>query len=36
MTCSIGLAVSQEGDTCHDIIRRADHAMYAAKSRRRA
>lgn len=36
VTCSIGLAVSQEGDTCHDIIRRADHAMYAAKSRRRS
>jgi len=35
VTCSIGLAVSQDGDTCHDILRRADHAMYAAKSRRR-
>ncbi|MGN6694015.1 MAG: diguanylate cyclase domain-containing protein [Aquihabitans sp.] len=35
VTCSIGLAVSQPGDTCHDILRRADHAMYAAKSRRR-
>jgi len=35
VTCSIGLAVSQEGDSCHDILRRADHAMYAAKSRRR-
>jgi diguanylate cyclase (GGDEF)-like protein/PAS domain S-box-containing protein len=35
VTCSIGLAVGQAGDTCHDILRRADHAMYAAKSRRR-
>ena len=36
VTCSIGLAVSQDGDSSHDILRRADHAMYAAKSRRRA
>ena len=36
VTCSIGLAITQPGDTCHDIIRRADHAMYAAKSRRRS
>ncbi|WP_421117937.1 diguanylate cyclase domain-containing protein [Aquihabitans daechungensis] len=36
VTGSIGLAVSQAGDSCHDILRRADHAMYAAKSRRRA
>ena len=36
VTCSIGLAVAQPGDTCHDVLRRADHAMYAAKSRRRA
>jgi diguanylate cyclase (GGDEF)-like protein/PAS domain S-box-containing protein len=35
ITCSIGLDVSREGDTCHDLLRRADHAMYAAKSRRR-
>lgn len=35
VTCSIGLSVSQDGDTGHDILRRADHAMYAAKSRRR-
>lgn len=35
VTCSIGLAVSQDGDSSHDILRRADHAMYAAKSRRR-
>jgi diguanylate cyclase (GGDEF)-like protein/PAS domain S-box-containing protein len=35
VTSSIGLAVSQAGDSCHDILRRADHAMYAAKSRRR-
>jgi diguanylate cyclase (GGDEF)-like protein/PAS domain S-box-containing protein len=36
ITSSIGLAVSQAGDSCHDILRRADHAMYAAKSRLRA
>ena len=36
VTSSIGLAVAQDDDTCHDILRRADHAMYAAKSRRRA
>lgn len=36
VTCSIGLAVSMAGDSCHDLLRRADHAMYAAKSRRRA
>jgi diguanylate cyclase (GGDEF)-like protein len=36
ITCSIGLDVSRDGDTCHDLLRRADHAMYAAKSRRRA
>ncbi len=35
VTCSIGLAVTQPGDTCHDVLRRADHAMYTAKSRRR-
>jgi diguanylate cyclase (GGDEF)-like protein len=36
VSCSIGLAVSQWDDSCHDVLRRADHAMYAAKSRRRA
>lgn len=35
ITCSVGLSVALDEDTCHDVLRRADHAMYAAKSRRR-
>jgi diguanylate cyclase (GGDEF)-like protein len=34
ITCSVGLSVALDEDGCHDVLRRADHAMYAAKSRR--
>ena len=34
VTASVGIAVTQAGDSCHDVLRRADHAMYTAKSHR--
>jgi len=32
ITCSIGIAAAQDGDTIDDLINRADKAMYEAKS----
>ncbi len=34
VTCSVGVALARPEDTTHDLLRRADHAMYAAKARR--
>lgn len=34
VTCSVGIDVAIPDDTPHDLIRRADHAMYAHKARR--
>ena len=34
ITCSVGVARTRHDDESHDVVRRADHRMYAAKGRR--